>query len=155
MRSFIDALCLRVLRWFAVASADSYGADWCSGSVSRSGGYSFIRAASFVGHLIESGLLRHELVRRHLFKPLTTHYYNSGDIVKQAIRANAIYQLFTVAGDTLLRGLLEPEDVQVCFERLDVRVSFGGIAGLDALDVGRLNVRDSHLGVCVRIQLVD
>jgi hypothetical protein len=33
-----------------------------------------VRAASFVGHLIECGLLSHDLVRRHLIKPLITHH---------------------------------------------------------------------------------
>ena len=50
----------------------------------------------------------------------------------KAVRAGAIYQLFIVAGNTLLRGLLEPEDVQVCFETLNAQISFGGIAGLNA-----------------------
>ena len=51
MRSFIDELCLYILRWFSVASADDFRVDRYAGLVSRSGGVGFIRAASFVGHL--------------------------------------------------------------------------------------------------------
>jgi hypothetical protein len=139
-RSFVDGLCFRFLRWFSVASADDLGANSDTGLVSRSGGFGFIRAASFVGHLIEYGLLGREFVRRHLPKPLTTYHHND-DIVKQAIRANAIYKLFTVSGNTLLRGLFEPEDVQACFVILERRISLGRIAGLDSWDAARLNVR--------------
>ena len=103
-----------------------------------------LHAASFVGHLIESGLLAREPVRRHLSKSLTTHYCNDdngGDVLKRAVRANAIYKLFTVSGNTLLRGLLEPENVQVCFERLETQISLGEIVGLDSWSAARLNVR--------------
>lgn len=143
-RSFVDELCLHVFRWFSVASADNLGANWCGGLVSGGGGFGFIRAASFVGHLIECGLLGRELVRRHLSKQLTTHHYNDndgGDVVKQAIRATAIYKLFTVSGNTLLQGFLESEDVQVCFERLETRISLRETTGLDSWDTARLNVR--------------
>ena len=143
-RSFVDGLCLYVLRWFSVASADNLRLNWYSGSVSKSGGYGFIRVASFVGNLIQRGLLDRQPVRQHLSKPLTTHHYcnvNDDDTVKRAIRANAIYKLFTSAGNTLLQGLLEPEDVQLCFERLESRISLGEIAGLYMFGVGELNVR--------------
>ena len=141
-RSFVDELCLHLLRWFAVASADDLDRDWHTGLVSRSGGCGFTRAASFVGHLIECGLLGRELVGKHLSKPLTSHYYNNNDdgVVKQVIRADAIFELFTIAGNTLLQGFLAPEDVQVCFERLEARTSLGGITKPDAW-AARLNVR--------------
>ena len=95
-RSFVDRLSLHVLRWFAVASTDNLKLNRYSGSVSKGGGYGFLRAASFVGNLIRHGLLDREAVRRHLPKPLTTHYYcddddDEDDTVKRAIRANAIY----------------------------------------------------------------
>jgi hypothetical protein len=159
MRSFVDEFAVHVLRWFAIAAADNFASGYnhayayaYNSSYDRSydhrfnwdvpvtpgGGWDgFARAASFVGHLIECGLLGHDLVRRHLIKPLIAHhdYDNS--------RACAIYQLFTVAGKTLLQGLLEPEDVRASFETLDTAASCGGVVGLDA---ARLNVRcDSRL----------
>ena len=146
-RTFIDELCFHILRWFAVASAEDLLADSSKALVSKGGGRGFLRAALFVGHLIKHGLLSRELVRRHLSKPLTTHHYNDDNVVKQAVRARAIYNLFTVAENTLLQGFLEPEDVQVCFERLETGISLGEIEGLPAFDVERLNVRcDSCLG---------
>jgi hypothetical protein len=36
-----------------------------------------------------------------------------------ATRALAVYRLFTAAGNTLLQGLLEPDDVRDCFDMLD------------------------------------
>jgi len=42
-----------------------------------------------------------------------------------------IYRLFVVAKDTLLQGLLEPEDVQACFKALDAKISLKGVAGPD------------------------
>ncbi|KAF9646648.1 hypothetical protein BDM02DRAFT_3188622 [Thelephora ganbajun] len=71
--------------------------NWDEDFVSKSGAPGFLRGVSFVGHLIGRGLLSHELVRHHLFKPLTVHYYNKDNHVKQSIRANAIYRLFTAA----------------------------------------------------------
>ena len=133
--SFVDKLCEHVLRWFAIASAENL--DWSSGSVARRGGNGYVRAASFVGHLIEWDLLGHELVRRHLVKPLITHHYTDGDDAEGTVRAKAAYKLFLAAGNTLLRGLLEPEDVQVCFEILNAQISLGRILGLDA---GKLRV---------------
>jgi len=131
-RSFVDKLSKHVLQWFAIAAVE----DSCSGgidTIASGGGSGFIRAASFVGYLIERGLLSHEFVRQHLVKPLIAyrgyHYY----------RQNAIYQLFLAAGNTLLRGLLEPEDVQDCFERLKYQMSIVG--GLEGGDVGKLQVR--------------
>jgi hypothetical protein len=150
-RSFVDGFCLHILRWFSVASADDLGANSDTGLVSRSGGFGFIRAASFVGHLIEYGLLNRDLVRRHLSKPLTKHRHNDeddNDTVKRAIRANAIYTLFTISGNFLLRGFLEPEDVQACLETLEARISLGEIAGLDSCSTARLNVRcDPHISI--------
>ena len=66
--------------------------SWEGGSVSIGGGENFIRAASFVGHLIECGLLSNELVRRHLVKPLTTHCYEKSSYgPPSAVRTKAIY----------------------------------------------------------------
>jgi hypothetical protein len=141
-RSFVDGLCLHVLRWFAVASVEDLWKNWHphTSLVSKRGGPGFIHAASFVGHLIERGLVGRELARRYLFKPLTTYYYDKDNFSKQSIRANALYKLFT-AGNALLQGLLEPEDVQVCFEKLETWTTLGEINGLELLDAARLNVR--------------
>jgi len=125
-RSFVDELCEYVLRWFAIAAAeDSYTGTITS--VASGGGSGFARAASFVGYLVEWGLLSHELARQHLIKPLIAHDDNNHN------RANATHQLFHTAGNTLLRGLLEPEDVQACFKALDPWI--GRIVGLDAVEV--------------------
>ena len=120
-RSFVDKLCEHVIRWFAIASVEDpieynvYRTD----KVAIHGGDGFVCAASFVGHLIESGMLDHELVRRHLVKPLTAHHHGGqGD--NNFFRVRAIYQLFIAAGNTLLRGLLEPEDVEGCFKTLNI-----------------------------------
>ena len=144
MRSFVDDLSIQILRWFAIAAADNFSSSdfspndmYFSSSVywkfiTSGGSIGFPRAASFVGHLIECGLLNHDLVRRHLIKPLIAHHgYNIH-------RARAIYQLFVAAGKPLLRGLLEPGDVKVCFETLETEASRAGIGGFDA---ARLNVR--------------
>jgi hypothetical protein len=144
MRSFVDELAIHVLRWFAIAAADNFTSvyDYSHSRsykwdvpVTRGEWIGFLRAASFVGHLIECGLLGHDLVRRHLIKPLIAHhgYDNS--------RAAAIYHLFVIAGNTLLQGLLDPGDIQVCFKTLDACRT--GIVGFDA---AKLNVRcDSRL----------
>ena len=121
-RTFVAQLCIYVLRRFAIASVEDLWAPSASGSISTGGAPGFIRAASFVGYLIEWDLLTHDLVRRHLIKPLVNHHNvldhrNSAE----AVRANAIYQLLTAAGNTLLRGLLEPEDVQACFGIFNTR----------------------------------
>ena len=130
-KSFVDRLPEHTLRWFAIAAAeDSYTGD--NDSLVSGGGPGFARAASFVGYLVEWGLLSPELVRQHLVKPLITHNNNNGP------RANAIHQLFAAAGSTLLRGLLEPEDVQVCLDALDADIPHGYVAGLT---VGKIQVR--------------
>ena len=122
-RTFVTQMCSHVLRWFSIASVEcvwnSY--DWGAGWISSGGGPGFIRAASFVGYLIEWGLLSRELVQRHLTKSLTNHVYGTYYHVESpgAIRARAIYQLFAAAGNTLLQGLLEPDDVKACFDMLD------------------------------------
>jgi len=140
-RSFVDGLCLYVLQWFAVASVEDLWTNWSTATVSKCGGPGFIRSASFVGNLIECGLLGREPVRQYIFEPLKNHYYNKDNYRKQSTKAHAIYQLFTAAGHTLLQGLLEPEEVQDCLSKLDIRVSFGDIGGMDTLDTTRLNVR--------------
>jgi len=140
-KSFVDELCLHVLRWFAAASAENLSVNphsyfW----VPMGGGAGFVRAASFVGYLIEWGLLTSpDLVRRHLVKPLITHHYGDSDNVQRSVRAMAIYQLFATARSSLLQGLLEPEDVRACFKILDTtKITLDGIAGPDAakLSVG-------------------
>ena len=95
-RSFVVDLCNHTLRWFAIASAESLVESRSDTSVVNRGGDGFTGAASFVGHLIEYSLLGRDLVRRHLVKPLITHDDNN------RYRTRAIYQLFTVAGNTLL-----------------------------------------------------
>jgi len=120
-RSCVDRLCSRILQWFAAASAED-PVTWNGGSdynVSKNRGEGLVWAASFVGHLIECGLLDHDLVRSHLIKPLMAHDYAGTDGVGRSFRALAIYQLFAAARDTLLQGLLEPEDVEACFKTLD------------------------------------
>ena len=145
-RFFVIKLCDHVLRWFAIASVEDLpiGESQKMGSIATWGG-SFTRAASFVGHLIGYGLLGHDLVRRHLVKPLISHRYVNRShpglwLPGEAARANAIHRLFIAAGNTLLQGLLAPEDVQACFETLDVDNTSRTIEGLDA---GKLNVRFS------------
>jgi hypothetical protein len=136
-RSFIAQLCFHILRWFAIASVECLEMGWFSGptSIASGGGDGFIRAASFVGHLIECGLLSHELVRQHLIKPLTHHHDGDTAYRWEPVRANAIYQLFIAAGNTLFQGLLEPEDVQLCFETLDAQSKVRKVEGYDAARV--------------------
>jgi len=136
-RSFVNRLCEHVLRWFATAAAE----DSLSGnihSIASGGGSGFMRAASFVGYLIERGLLSHDLVRQHLVKPLISHHDDNN------YRINAIYQLFLAAGGTLLRGLLESEDVQVCLEILTTHMAFLGRIG--GADQGKLQVGNYYSG---------
>ena len=124
--------------------------NWHGGFVSESGGPGFIRAASFMGHLIERGLIDHKLVRRHILKPLTAHYYDPSDPTMQAARSHAIYELFEAAGNTLLQGLLEPQEVQDCLERVAAGVSFGNYRGVYILGAAKLNVHwGPPLGVCI------
>lgn len=142
-RAFVDEFCLRVLRWFAAASADNFNMDDRSGSVPSGGGNGFIRAATFVGGLAKRGLLSREHVQWHVIKPLTL-YNKERTILDPTIRANAIYKVFVTAGDTLLRGLLEPRDVQVCFEILDAQISSSS-SGIVGFDQARFNVQYSLL----------
>ena len=128
VRSFVVQLCTHVLRWFAISAAEDFSTHWGTASVASGGGEGFVRAAMFVGYLIECGLLSHDLVRRHLIKPLVTHRGYG------VYRARAIYQLFLIAGNTLLQGPLEPGDVQVCFGILDI------LRGEYELNTARLNV---------------
>jgi len=132
-KSFVDEFCIRVFLWFAAASAEDLGMNGHSGRVASGGGYGFIEAASFIGYLIRGGLLNHEIVRLHLIKPLTAHCYPRPETSAETVRANAICQLFAVAGSTLVQGHLEADDVRVCFEILRTQLSKpGGIKGLSA-----------------------
>ena len=131
-RSFVTQLCPRVLRWFAIASVENLSTGRYNSTIASGGGNGFIRAASFIGHLIGCGLLSHELVRQHLIKPLIDHRDGAGG---ESVRANAIYQLFIAAGSTLFQGLLEPEDIQLSFEKLDVQSRAERIEGYDAARV--------------------
>ena len=132
-RSLVNGLCSRILQLFAAASAEDV-ALWTRYSnykIAKWGGESLVYAASLVGHLIECGVLDHELVRRHLIKPLIAHHYPDNDNVHhKSYRATAIYKLLAAAGTTLLQGFLDPGDVQVCFETVDSQISSG------ALEVG-------------------
>jgi len=141
-RSFVDKLCEYVLRWFAIASAGDLPMNPFnhSFSVASGGGSGFLGAASLVGHLIEWGLLCHELVRLHLVKPLVAHHYTDGVDDGRYIRNMAIYRLFVAARNTLLQGLLEPDDVQACFKTLGAKVSLQGVTGPNA---AKVNVRCS------------
>ena len=71
-RTFINQMCPYMLRWFAIASVDNVYPNEKSSSVSSGGGLGFLHVVSFVGYLIEFGLLDRELMQRHLTKPLTT-----------------------------------------------------------------------------------
>ena len=104
-------------------SLPSYVSTFSGGPIASNGGQGFIRAASFVGHLIERELLSHELVRRHLIKPLTNHDDNDDNTMPLS---NAIYQLLITAGSTLLK------DVLACFQILDVQSMARKIVGYDA-----------------------
>jgi len=139
-RPFVDNLCPRFLRLFATASAEDLTSwnKYTTYKLAKWGGEGFVRAASLVGHLIECGVLDHELVRQYLIKPLIAHHYTDNGIAHKYFRAGAIYQLFVAAGNTLLQGLLKTEDVQVCFETLDFEVPLQRVVGLDA---GKLQVR--------------
>ena len=118
-RSFVIELCSHVLRWFAIASVENLAVARYTSMVGSGGGNGLIRAASFVGHLIGHGLLGRELVGQHLVKPLINHFDDDGKKNWWSARANAIYQLFIAAGNTLFQGFFEAEDVRVCFETLD------------------------------------
>ena len=121
-RTVVAQLCPYVLWLFAIASAEDLDMRWDPSTIFSGKGLGFIRGASFVGYLIEWGLLDHDLVRRHLIRPLTDHHYGLGhDTSPETVRANAIYQLFAAAGNTVLQGLFEPEDVQACFSIIGPR----------------------------------
>jgi len=139
-RSFVEKLCRHVLRWFAVASAENFSAHLGYGYVSKGGGDGLIFAASFVGPLIKYGLLDHDLVRQHLIKPLIAHHYADSNSTMKSVRASAVYQLFIAAENTLLQGLLEPEDVQACFELLDTQF-YRPTNGVVEPDAEKLKVR--------------
>jgi hypothetical protein len=133
-RTFVTQLSSYVLRWFAIASVESLSMTRSNTQIANGGGIGFTRAASFVGHLIDHGLLGQELVRQHLIKPLVNHYYYASQKHNwEPARVNAIYQLFIAAGDALLQGLLEAEDVRLCFETLDAQGE--NIVGCDAARV--------------------
>ena len=134
-RSFVTQLCPHILRWFAIASAENLPMNWSDAGIASGGGNGFIRAASFVGHLIECGLLSRELVRQHLIKPLIDHHGGTGG---DHVRANAIYELFLAAGNGLFQGLFEAEDIRICFENLSVYGTGGSITGYDT---ARIQVR--------------
>lgn len=135
-RSFVCKLGEHVLRWFAIAATEDLYAGSEDGTVASGGGVGFVRAASFVGHLINRGLVSDDLVRRHLVKPLIAHHTTDlvSDVARRAgenTRAIAVYQLFIAAGNALFHGLLEPDDARVCFETLDAQISLGMVAGFD------------------------
>lgn len=120
VRSIVDELCLYLLRLFAGAAADSLRLDDYDygGCTPSGGGNGFVRAAFFLGCLIKHGLLRRELVRWHVIKPLIL--YNKYNLnLHPSVRAGAVYQLFTAAGDAILQGFIEAGDVHACFEILD------------------------------------
>ena len=94
-------------------------------------------------------LLGRELVRRHPTKSLTNHHDNNDAVESPwAVRARAIYELFTAAGNTLFRGFLDPDDVQACFNILDTwsqrKMGF---------DVAKLKVWDMAYGDASRFGL--
>jgi len=122
-RTFITQLCSHVLRWFAIAWVELLPMGMGSGEIANGGGNGLTIAASFVGRLIERGLLSQELVRRHLIKPLINHYDgdNNSQPGWEIVRVLAIHNLFFTAGNTLCQGLLEAEDVRVCFEIFDAQ----------------------------------
>ena len=81
-------------------------------------------------------------MRRFLIKPLIAHHYTNHDEVHKSVRTMAIYQLFVTAGNTLLQGLLDPEDVEACFKALDANIS---LKGATQPNPRKLNVRYSLL----------
>lgn len=147
-RTFVAQLCTYVLRWFAIASVEDFWAHVASQncSIPSGGAPSFIRTGSLVGSFIEWGLLSHKLVWRHLIKPLTNHHnvYND-NCSPEAVWANAIYQLFTTAGNTLLQGLLEPADIQVCFGIFDTQCTW-----IMEFESGKLQVHHNVLLLAMR-----
>ena len=134
-RSFVNDLSTRLFWWFAAASAGAFATNLHTTTVTKNGGRSFVEAARSVGYLIRCDLLDHELVRLHLIKPLTTYYYPRLETSAETIRAKAIYRLFNVTGNTLVQGLLEPGDAQVCFEILGTQSALGGTEWLPAAEL--------------------
>lgn len=129
-RSFVTKLCAHIIRWFAIAAVESLPPGWSNGSsIASGGGNGFIRAASFVGHLIKYDLLNQEIVRQYLMKPLTNHYDGRNKPRWEFVRASAVYQLFIAAGDTLFEGLFEADDIRLGFEMLGTQS--GTIEGYD------------------------
>ena len=123
-RSFVNELCTQAFWWFTAASAEDLPMSWSyRHQVANGGGGGFMEAASFVGHLIECDLLNHKLVRQHLIKPLTIHYYPSPGTIQELVRSAAIFRLFVAAGNTLVQGLLEPDDARACFDVLETKLS--------------------------------
>lgn len=145
-RSFVDKLCSHILRWFAAGSAENLTTSSIDQhrtyEVAVGGGNGFLRLASFVGSLVGQGLFGHELVRRHLVKPLIAHHYTDRDDAERSVRAIAIYYLLAAAGNTLVQGLLDPSDVQACFKALDTKISLEGLSSCGP-DATRINVRCS------------
>ena len=137
-RSFVDKLCEHILRRFAIVSVENLSPDECSDLIgnSKKGGC-LTGAAWLVGRLIERDLFSHELVRRHLVKPLISHHYTDRDDLERSVRVMAIYQLFNSAKKPLLQGLLDPEDVQACFKALDTKIS----PKVGSTDPAKLKVR--------------
>jgi hypothetical protein len=149
-RSFVDGLCTRVFQWFIAASAEDLKMDDARNRVAKKDeGRCFAESASVVGHLIKRSLLDHKLVRPYLVKSLTMHYYPHIETPAETVRANAICRLFAVAGSTLVQGVLEPEDVRVCFEILGARWS--GPSGIEESPAAKLEVQcAAHPGVSHR-----
>ena len=143
-RSFITQLCLHTLRWFAIGSAED---TWWSSSVLFRDRHGFIRAASFIANLIEWGLLSQELVQQHLIKPFINNHLDDDNTKYSAglARACVIYQLFDEAGNTLLRGLLETQDVQACFTILNAKME-GIPQWVKGFDKMKVKVQHAVLG---------
>jgi len=148
-RSFVDEFCSHILLWFAAASLEDIPMRTdrrYNGSprVVRNGATGFIQAASFVGCIIEHGLLSHELVRQHIVKPLINHHYTHDDIngTGKVARANAVYRLFIIAGKTLLQGLLEINDATACLAMLE-EISRQHRTWIKDFDPAKLKVRSA------------
>lgn len=141
---FVKEFCARVFWWFAAASAEDLAMAWQKDTVAGGGGCGFVEAASFIGHLIEYDMLDHKLVRQHLVKPLTTHHYSQPGAPEELVRVYAVGRLFVAAGTPLLQGLLEPEDVRLCFKMLEIRLTRDGTTKLEVQcathpDASRMN----------------
>ena len=138
-RSFVNELCTRAFWWFTAASAVDLGKNRDDNGAAKGGGYGFIGAASFVSHLIERDLLDHKLVRQHLIKPLISHHYPNPGTTRESVRSIAILQLLIDAGNTLVQGLLEPDDARACFDILEAQLSSPHVIAL--LSTTKLQVR--------------